>query len=195
MSIHVSTLVECASDQCLAVVYYRKGVASKGIKPRLIEPYCFTGGRQDLMIRCFQLEHDGDADESGWRFFMVHKIDRVEKTTLRFKPRRKIKLPTFELSEQFEPDPSWSHNGRRSYRDYVGDAIADGRLDPDEIFDLEKLKSDHRLTEDDLRFVHASVYHRCLGSVLEDGFFCHEEIEQIRFLHNSLRLLGWAVGD
>ena len=90
----LSRLVDLAANRRLAVVYYRKGATSATIRPRLVEPYTFVEGRQDLMIRCYQLEHDGDASESGWRFFMSHKIDRVEATAIEFKPRRRITLPS-----------------------------------------------------------------------------------------------------
>lgn len=192
---HVDVLVDLAAKSTLAVLYYRKSASGRDAKPRLVEPYSFSEGREDLLIRCYQLEHDGDAGESGWRFFMAHKIQHVEATRIPFRPRRKISLPTGEVTRTAEPNPHWQHEGRREYRDRVSDALADGRLRADEIFDLEEIKSRHKLTPDDVRFVHASLYHRCLGSILEDGSVSEDELEQIRFLHSSMRYLGWCVGD
>lgn len=193
--IHISTMIECASDSCLAVLFYRKGVTKTSLKPRLIEPYSFAQGKQDLMIKAFQLNRAGDTGESGWRFFMSHKVEAVEKTNVRFKPRRPITLPTGEVTESYGRSEHWEADGRRIYRDFVGDALADGKLDPGEIFDIEGIRQKHRLTDDDIRYVHASVYQRCLGAVLDDGFVTEDEVEQIRFLHRALRCLGWAVGD
>lgn len=192
---HVTTLIDMASNQRLAIMFYRKGVTRATIPPRLIEPYTFVDGKQDLMIRCYQLEQDGDAAVAGWRFFMAHKIDRVEPTTLPFKPRRRITLPSGEISQEFTPSEHWENDGRRVYRDFVGDALADGVIDPGERFDIEGIKQKYKLTPDDIRYVHASVYHRCLGCVLDDGFVTDDEESQIRFLHGAMRSLGWSVGD
>lgn len=193
--VHLTSLIDAAANTRLAVIYYRKGVTGKRCPPRLVEPYSFAEGKQDVLIRCFQLEQDGNAELSGWRFFMAHKLHAVEVTNLPFRPRRKVVLPTGEVKSFATPEPAWNHEGRLLYRDYVGDAIADGELDPGEIFDLEGLKQKHKLTEADIRFVHASIYHRCLGSVLDDAQFSDEEVQEIRFLHRAMRSLGWAVGD
>lgn len=197
ISPHTEVLVDLAANSCLAVIFYRKGVTKHTIKPRLIEPYAFVEGKQDQMVRAYQLEHDGDADQSGWRFFMLHKIDRVEPTQIRFKPRRKITLPTGEIDEKLSvpSSPHWENEARRAYRDWVGDALADGKLNAEELVALKGFRKEHGLTDEDTRFVHASIYHRCLGSVLDDGFVTQDEIDQIHFLHRAMRALGWAVGD
>lgn len=194
-SLHIETLIDAAANTRLAVMFYRKGVTRAAIPARLVEPYSFTDGKQDIMVRCYQLQQDDDASLSGWRFFMAHKIDRVEPTTIQFKPRRRISLPTGEVTAQYEPSPHWSDEGRRLYRDLVGDAIADGSISPGERFDISAVKAKCKLKEEDIRFVHASVYHRCLGAVLDDGFIADHELEEIRFLHQAMRMLGWAVGD
>lgn len=188
-------MIDMASKTCVAVIYYRKGVTNATAPPRLVEPYSFADGKQDLMIRCYQLEKDGDGGESGWRFFMSHKLERVEPTTIQFRPRRKITLPTGEVNVVAAQSPHWELDGRRVYRDLVVEALADGSLNARELFDLEHVKQTYRLTADDIRYVHASVYHRCLGSVLEDGFFAAEEGDQIRFLHRAMKALGWSVGE
>lgn len=197
ISPHVEVLMDLAANECLAVMYYQKGTSKGALKPRLIEPYAFVDGKQDQMVRAFQLQHGDDAGEAGWRFFMLHRIDRVEPTTMRFKPRRRVTLPTGQLdplskrSEQVH----WDNAARRAYRDWVGDALADGKLNAEELIALKGFHKEHGLSEEDIRFVHASIYHRCLGSVLDDGFVTQEEIDQIHFLHRAMRALGWAVGD
>lgn len=188
-------MVDMASRSCCAVVFYRKGVTKETIRPRLVEPYCFSVGKQDMMVKCFQLQHGESTDESGWRFFMAHKIEEVRPTSVKFRPRTKITLPEGGVDEIFTPDPSWGIPGRKDYRDYVGDALADGVVDAGERFDIEGIKQRYKLSIDDVRFVHASIYHRCLGAVLDDGFVTPVEIDQIRFLHQTMRNLGWCVGD
>lgn len=194
MNEHVDTIVEMARNSRLAVIYYRKGI-SKGVsKPRLVEPYAFVQGKQDLMIRCFQLQHGDDAGESGWRFFMGHKIEGADTTGIAFKPRRPIKLPTGEVETKITESEHWTES-RKLYRDIVADALADGWIDPAEAVAIKEFKVQHNLTEDDTRFVHASVYHRCLGAVIDDGFLTDREREEMRFLHTAMRSLGWAVGE
>lgn len=192
---HVQTLIDMAGKRFLAVMYYRKGATSNGLKPRLVEPYSFADGQQDLMIRAYQLEHGGNSEEYGWRFFMAHKIDKVEPTRLPFKARRAISLPKGVIAEASRPTVHWKHDGRRAYRDAVSNALADGTIDAGERFDIEKTRQEYDLAPDDVRFVHASLYHRCLGAVLDDGFMSEAEIEQIDFLHRAMRSLGWFVGD
>jgi len=180
---------------CRAIIYYRQGVTTSTSKPRLIEPYSFAAGKQDLMVRAYQLEKDGDAEESGWRFFMSHKIAVVEPTNIKFKPRRKIVLPEGKITFSAIPDEHWQAPGRQLYRNIVGDAIADGELSPGEVFDIEGVKYKYKLEMEDIRFVHAAIYARCLNAVLVDGFIEAEEVEEIRFLHDAMRRLGWAVGE
>ncbi|MFN7019886.1 MAG: WYL domain-containing protein [Phycisphaerales bacterium] len=187
----VERLIDQARRRCLAVIYYRKGVRGSGLEPRMIEPYSFVDGRQDLMIRAYQIE---PVEKTGWRFFMAHKIQDVEPTSIPFRPRRKISLPEATISAAFAPNHDWTE-GRKVYRDLVGDALADGELSPDEVFDITDVKQRFALRDQDIRYVHASIYQRCLGSVLDDGFIDADEVEQIRFLHRAMRALGWCVGD
>lgn len=192
---HIETLVRMASNQRLAELHYRKGVTGGTIKPRLVEPYHFVQGTQSIMVRCYQLQHGEDASESGWRFFMAHKIHWVEETTIEFRPRRKITLPTGAIAEAFEMKPTWEADGRRAYRDVLSGCLADGTLSTGERCDLHQIVQKYKLTDDDVRFVHASTYHHCLGAVIEDGFVSEKEIADIRFLHDSMHKLGWAVGE
>lgn len=194
MNEHVDTIVEMAKQSRLVVIYYRKGISRGVSKPRLIEPYAFVQGKQDLMVRAFQLQHGDDQGESGWRFFMSHKLEGADPTGITFRPRRPIKLPTGVVDSPDSLSEHWSE-GRQRYRDIVADALADGWIDPAEAVRLKEFKLKHSLTDDDTRFVHASIYHRCLGAVLDDGFISDREVEEIRFLHTAMRSLGWAVGE
>lgn len=195
ISPHVEVLIESAANARLAVLYCRKGATAEYSAPRLEEPYSFAQGKQDLMVRCFQLEHDGDTDESGWRFFMSHKIQHAEPISIAFKPRRKVVLPTGEVTHVYEPDPNWKMKGRQQYRDLICNALADGRVDPREFANLQAIKKELGLDQDDIRYVHAALYHRCLGYIIEDGVVQEPEVEQIAFVHETMRKLGWAVGE
>lgn len=193
----VQLLVESATKQRLASLWYRKGPTDAAIPVRLIEPYSFVEGEQDLMIRCYQVEQHGCTPEKGcgWRFFMAHKIVEVKVTDRAFKPRRKITLPTGEVTElNCAGSPNWEE-GRRAYRDLVGDALADGVLDAGEVAQAAECRRRFKLRDEDVRYVHASIYHRCLGAVLGDGFVSQDEIDQVRYLHRSMHALGWCVGD
>lgn len=194
MNEHVDTIVEMARQARLVVIYYRKGITKEVSKPRLVEPYAFVQGKQDLMIRCFQLQHGEDAGESGWRFYMAHKIEGADSTGIAFKPRRPIKLPTGEVETKITPSEHWTES-RQLYRDFVADALADGWIDPSEAVTIKEFKAKHGLTDSDTRFVHASVYQRCLGAVIDDGFVTDRELEELRYLHTAMRSLGWAIGD
>lgn len=186
---HAQLIVDLASANRCVEIWYRKGATSEPIHPRTIEPYTWVEGKQDLMIRAYQVE-----PEPGWRFFMVHKIEAARDAGSRFKPRRAVNLPTGIISESYTPTPNWTE-GRRQYRDLVGDAMADGKLDAAERVELARLRLAYELTADDTRYVHASIYHRCLGAIIDDGWITDDEQEQIRYLHRVMTALGWAVGD
>lgn len=185
----VQTLIRLARGHRVAELYYRKGATDHTIKPRLIEAYNWTEGKQDIMVRAYQI-----APEEGWRFFMVHKIARVGDGGVDFHPRKPVSLPDGVVTEAYEPSPHWE-DPRRAYRDLVSDALADGKIDRDEAAAINKFVSESGLTEADKRYVHASLYHRCLGAVLDDGFLDDVELMQIWFLHEVFKRLGWHVGQ
>lgn len=202
---HIATLIDAAANQQLAILYYRKGSMSAPMMPRTVEPYHFAHGRESVLIRCYQISF-GDDPQEGWRCFMSHKIESVHPTTHRFKPRRTITLPTGEVhrhtptprkpakpAQPVDPADYWD-DGRRAYRDALGDALADGELTAGEAFDLEGIKQRHKLKSEDVRFVHADLYHHSLGCVLEDGFVSASEQEQIRLLDEALNRMGWSIG-
>lgn len=186
---HVRLLVNLARDNRCADIWYRKGATREPLHPRTIEPYTWVEGKQDLMIRAYQVE-----PEPGWRFFMCHKIEEARDAGSAFKPRRAVHLPDGVISESYKPTPNWTE-GRKAYRDLVGDALADGKIDAAEREEIGRVRRVYNLTPDDVRYVHAALYHRCLGAIIDDGWITDDEQEQIRYLHRTMTALGWAVGD
>ncbi len=185
----VDLLVEAAQTQRIAEVHYRKKVASSRLQPRFVEPYHFKQGKQDLLIHCFQLQ-----PEPGWRFFMAHRLDHVELTTDSFEPRRRITLPGGVVDTEWDVNPVWT-DGLCAYRDLVSDAIADGIVTQLELGEIRTLTAQHELEPSGTRFVHASIFHRCLGAILDDGVVTEEEMKQIRFLNRVMQALGWGILD
>lgn len=183
----LDVLIEVAGQCHCAAITYRKGATNKDLPRRIIEPYSFTDGKQDVMVKAFQLE-----PEAGWRFFMIHKLEDVRDTGRPFKLRARVTLPDATVEHRYDRDEAWSQ-GRKWYRNLVSDALADGVVTKDELRSIESFRAAHRLTADDVRFVHASLFHRCLGAVIEDGTVDDEERAQLRFLHKVLSTLGWSV--
>lgn len=181
----VACFVESARQRRLVRFIYRKHLAREPNPIRVAEPYTFAEGKQDLMIRCYQIE-----PEEGWRFFMAHKLDSATMLDDRFHPRRTITLPTGEVDFK-APREEWT-TSRRAYRDLVSDAMADGTVGPAEFTAIREHRAAHALTDDDIRFVHASLTHRCLGAILDDGEISEQELLQIRFVFGVMSRLGWA---
>lgn len=186
---HLGVLIKAARTNNRALMWYRKSVSRKPIVERLVEPYSLNSGKQDTLVRCYQV-----GPEAGWRTFMVHKIERLEITPEMYHPRRKVTLCDAEIEPVYEPSPFWTE-GRIAYRDMVCDALADGFVSKHELAEIKSLIESSKLTLDDTRYVHASLFHRCLGAVLEDGFISDEEVAEIRFLHKVFAALGWTVGQ
>lgn len=182
----IHELVRIATAHRLATLYYRKGATRRELPARLVEAYTVTQGKQDLMVRCFQRE-----PEEGWRFFMVHKIDRVHDTGRTFRPRTRLSLETGEIEQRYERDDLWS-DARAAYRDLVSDALADGTVSVEERLLIDGLVQAQGLTTSDIRFVHTSIYHRCLAVILEDGRIDEQELAQLHFLNAVFRSLGWS---
>lgn len=170
-------------------MWYRKAVSRKLIVERLVEPYSLNTGKQDTLVRCYQV-----SPEAGWRTFMIHKIDRLEVTPEVYHPRRKVTIAEAEIEPVYEPSPFWT-DARVAYRDMVCDALADGFVSKEELAEIQGFLSASQMTLDDTRYVHASLFHRCLGAILEDGFVSDEEVAEVRFLHKVFDALGWTVGQ
>jgi len=182
-------LIKLAKRQKTVALTYRKGVTNDTAHERTVEPYNFVQGKQDVMVYCYQV-----APKEGWRFFMLHRIESVKDAGFAYEPRRPVTLPTGEIEQRYQQSPDWS-DPKQMYRDLVSDGLADWKLTEKEAIEIIELRAKHKLSLADIRFVHASLYHRCLGAVVEDGFLTNTEVRQIRYLHKMLGKLGWCVGD
>lgn len=184
-------LVTLAEKRRVAELHYRKHLTNTEPVPRLVEPYNFTRGQQDVILRCYQLEPD-----PGWRFFMIHKIDRIEDGGTDYQPRVRVMLDMDHAQGESidQPGQSWSDRVRR-YRDLVSDAMADGVITREELAQIDQLKRDSGLSAEERDYVHAALFHRCLGAIVEDGEVTRPEKEQIQFLKKVLEKLGWGVVD
>jgi hypothetical protein len=176
------------ANRC-AEIHYRSRLAPERTRARIVEPYALTQGREDAMVRCYQI-----APDEGWRFFMLHKIDSVHDTGLSFQPRQPITLAidaaaTFGTPALREP---WTEAMRR-YRDLVSDAIADGIISRRTFEQIREYAEAVELSEEQVRYVHASLFYRCLGAILRDGTVGAPQLAELRLVQRVLTGLGWGV--
>lgn len=187
----MTQLASLGAKRRVVEVHYRKHLTKPDSVARLVEPYNFTQGQQDIMLRCFQLEPD-----PGWRFFMVHKIDRIEDGGSGFEPRVRIALDTQTLGQDATDVISTAHLERvRKYRDLVLDAIADNRVTKEEQEQIEAFRVESDLSDAERDYVHAALFHRCIGAIVEDGQVTQEERQQVIFLQRVLTKLGWGLAS
>ncbi len=161
-----------------------------GAGQREVEPYALTDGRQDLLVYCFQR----DPEPDGYRSFMLHKIADAEITERMYLPRRAVTIDAAEIeSRGIEPMPAWTDPARR-YRDHITAIMADGEVKPEEIHSCLLTAREVGLSVEERDYVHASLFHRILGAVLDDGKMSDAERRQIRFMQRTLAALGYAPG-
>lgn len=184
---HLEQLTDLAERHHCATLHYRSRLTPSVTRPRIVEPYNLTQGKEDIMVRCYQL-----YPVEGWRYFMVHKIDDVRDAGVEFTPRRDVTLPTDELITfgGARDDAPWTE-AMLEYRDAVSDALADGIVRKEE-FDAVK-EIGRGLTDEQIRYVHASLFHRCLGAILRDGTVGESQLAEIRLVQRVLSGLGWGV--
>ncbi|MCH7872315.1 MAG: twin-arginine translocation signal domain-containing protein [Planctomycetes bacterium] len=72
---------------------------------------------------------------------------------------------------------------------------ADDRVTREERDEIEEFSKEHSLNIERRRFVHAALFHRCLGAVLDDGVIDAQERAQLKFLDRVLSSLGWSITD
>lgn len=187
----VDAIVQAARGRHVLEMVYRKHVTKYMADPRYVEPYNFTQGKQDMMVRCYQI-----APKEGWRFFMIHKIESVQATPQTYHPRVKITLPTGDVDVRYREEPIevWTEDAQ-IYRDMTSDALADATFSKEEFNQIIAFRRSSKLTNEQVQYIHYSLYHRCLGAILDDGHVDQPERLQIRFLHRVLDRLGWAIGD
>lgn len=184
----LGVLIEAAKSNQLCILHYRKAVSRKTTQARLIEPYSLVTGKQDTLVRCYQVD-----PESGWRTFMLHKFESVSLSDISYQPRRQATIIHAEIHVQYEPSTFWT-DSRKQYRDLICDILADGKVSRNELDLALGFISSANLGIDDIRFVHATLYHRALGAIIDDGFITDVEVAETRFLHKVFDALGWAIG-
>ncbi len=192
----MQTLIDLASNNRVARIHYRKTISAANDQPRLVEAYNLTVGQGDPMVRVYQLSPD-----EGWRFFMIRKITQVDDGGSAFEPRAAVTLgdsirepKPLDNLESLEEEPI-EQDRSAHYQALVGDAMADGTVSPDEFQSIQQFISASGLTTSEMHFVHATLFHQCLGAILEDGRVDDHECAQIQFLHRVLQVLGWGVVD
>lgn len=185
----LNTLTALALAHRCAELRYRSRLAPERTLPRIVEPYALTQGKEDAMVRCYQIE-----PEEGWRFFMLHKIDSVRDAGIPFEPRQEITIAADAAATFGAPvarDP-WTENMLR-YRDLVSDAIADGLVSRATFDQIRDDAASANLTDEQIRYVHASLFYRCLGAILRDGTVGPAQLAELRLVQRVLSGLGWGV--
>lgn len=186
----LATLARLASSRQLARVVYRKHISPEADPPRVIEPYNLTPGQNDLMLRCYQVQPD-----EGWRFLMLSRIVRVEDAGRPFQPRVRVTISPEDLPEGVAPAAAPADDRVARYRSMVSEALADDTVTREEFERIRAFVDRSGLTVPEMQFVHAELFHACLGAIIEDGRIDAHERAQIRFLHRVLGALGWSVID
>lgn len=182
-------LVELGSRKRLVRLYYRRLIFHDQPEARIVEPYNLTEGTENIMVRCYQRQPD-----AGWRFFMLSKIDLAEDAGEGFHPRTRITLDPDAIGSRTVLESDWATH-LRHYRDLVGEALADGRVTTEEQQKIQQFAMDNNISLQQIRAVHATIFHQCLGAILDDGVVDSDERAQLQFLDRVLRSLGWSVTD
>lgn len=189
MQKEIKSLAELGGGNRLASLRYRKSFRGGNTLTRLIEPYSFSRGQEDVMLRCYQLEPD-----EGWRFFAVNKISQVTDGGGSFKPRTSVKLSIDAAGAAVNDQAIWTDD-LLAYSELVSGALADDRVTSEEREEIEQFAKDRSLTIERRRFVHAALFYRCLSAVLDDGVIDAQERAQLKFLDRVLSSLGWSITD
>lgn len=182
-------IVALARENRLAEVVYRKALTDRSPGTRKVEFYSLTQGREDVMLRAYQVSY-----RPGWKFFMLHRLVEVKDAGRPFVPRRPVTASLEELRRVYEPWARWD-DAVREYRDLVLAALADMTVTREEARALARFRKDRAVSDEMMRSVHASVFSNCLAHILDDGVVDDAEREEIRHLHVCFGRLGWAVGD
>lgn len=182
-------LADLARKREMAVLWYQKAVGEKLTAGRLVEPYSYTQGKQDVMVRCYQIE-----PEEGWRFFMHHRIHRVHASGKTFKPRTKTTICDGVLHEAFEPWDQWTEIAKE-YRNKICEALADMNLDETEREQIKAFSSIHSIPEETSASVRGAIFHACMTHFLDDGRLTVYERVQLAKLNDFLRELGGGIFD
>ena len=171
----------------VAVIQYKKSPLDNNPPLRLIEPYSVTQGKQDMLLRAYQL----DAEE-GWRFFMLHKIIDVRDHGTIFTPRRKVTLAQGIITHVFEPYEAWNQSVKE-YRDLILSVLSDMRVTNWEKEAIDGFKLRNKISDPQIRSVHLSIFSTCLQHKLSDGLIEDEEESEIHTINECLTICGYGI--
>lgn len=183
----IDTIKQCAEEKCRVKILYRKAAVDNSPHPRVIEPYSLTTGKQDTMLKAFQIN-----PEEGWRFFMLHKIIEAKPLIQPFKPRGRISVHTGIVLKVYEPYESWT-SAICEYRDMILDILSDMSVSDAEREALVKFRLENHINDAQMLSVHGSLFSNCLVHVLTDGLIDTEEKRIIRDLHACLQECGMGI--
>lgn len=183
----VKTLIDITKQYHVASIRYQKATLDQNPHWRLIEAYSLTQGKQDYLLRAYQI----DAEE-GWRFFMLHKIIEIRDHGSVFTPRRKITIIDGIVSNVYEPYEAWDKHVQK-YRDLVLNALADRYLSVYERKQIIEFQNKYNLSIQQIRSVHASIFLNCLTHLLSDGLVNDEEEKEINLVNQYLKDCGCAI--
>lgn len=185
----LETLKRLAAERRCAELHYRDRLTPSRTVARLVEPYALLQGTQDVLVRCYQLRPD-----EGWRTFMLHKIDRVIDTGVHFTPRQEVTIAADEtpIFGGEAPRAPWTED-LRLYRDLVAEALRHGLVDEEKLSEIRSFAERAGLRPEQVRWVHAVLFQRCLNGVIRDGVVGPEQLSEIRLVQRVLKGLGWGV--
>lgn len=189
--IHLETLKELAEGRRCAELVYRSRLTPAREVARLVEPYALLQGTQDVLVRCYQLRPD-----EGWRTFMLHKIDRVVDTGAPFTPRHEVTIAHDETpifgGEPLGARSPWTAD-LQMYRDLVAEALGHGLVGEERLEEIRSFAERAGLRAEQVRWVHALLFQRCLNGVIRDGTVGDRQLAEIRLVQRVLSGLGWGV--
>ncbi len=180
-------LIPIAKSSHIAAIQYQKAVLDNNPIIRLIEPYSLVQGKQDIMLRAFQV----DA-EAGWRFFMLHKIIKVSDHGTTFTPRRKITLTDGVITNTYNPFESWTPPVQK-YRDLILETLADMQVTEREQKIIRDFRKVNNISTTDMLTVHNSIFNNCQKQILCDGIIDTEETKQLSELNQCLGMCGAKI--
>jgi len=182
-------LKSLAKQNHLVLIKYQKTAIDIDPPHRLIEPYSLTQGKQDIMLRAYQI-----LPEEGWRYFMFHKIIAIDDGNADFTPRRKMTFIEGFITYTYEPCEAWN-NSAQNYRNMILDCLADMKITLEEKTKIENFKRAHNITPEQIRSIHASIFANCLNHILSDGIIEDNEQSQLNILNQCLIDCGGGIVD
>lgn len=172
-----------ASSRHIIRIRYRKTDSDLNPPHRLAEPYSMSQGRQDIMLKAYQIE-----PENGYRFFVLQKIVDVVDTGNTFTPRRAIRKKTIKDCENNIPD-NWPDR-MKAYQGLVMGILADSIVTAQELRAAETCRQTRSISDNERRLVHECLYMDCFRNIMADGAIDDEERSALISIDKNLSLLG-----